>query len=472
MTGKAAQRPSKRDLTSGSLAGNLFRLAAPLAVGMVLHSFYALADAFWLGRWSKEALAAVGVSMPFLFISISVGMAFGNAGTALVSQYTGAGRHREADRAAGQTLLLLSILSVGVAAPMILLAPQLFDLVRVPGAVAGVATIYFRIVVLALPLTAFAMGYGAALRALGDTITVVIIGACANGLNIVLDPLLIFGWVGLPALGTGGAALASLVSQCLGALACYMLLRRRHAGLHVSLADLKPDWAILRKVMRIGLPLAISNSSTSVGFTVFQTMVNGLGTAVIGAFTLGFRLVHFFQVPSQAMAMAAAPVVGQALGAGKVKLARRAVWVSAALIALVMLLPFAVLMWQGKLVAQAFVSAPDVVEEAGKFFLIVPASSYFFGVLMVLMAAFYGSGHTRPALALAVVRLWLLRLPIAYVLGYGLGWGSIGVYTGMAIGNVLTAVAAFLLFRTRGWQSPVVAAAKPAGERMAPQQAN
>jgi len=454
--GTLSRAVGRRDLTSGPVVRNLLWLAAPVAVGMVLHALYNLVDAFWLGKWSKQALAAPGVSMPFFFFVIAFGTGLSTAGTALVAQHTGAGRHREADRAAAQTILLLCGLAVILGGPMLVLAPQLLRLARVPADVAPKAAVYLRILLPGLPLMAVTISYAAILRALGDTVTVVLIGVAANALNMVLDPVLIFGLAGAPSLGIGGAALATLTSQCIGAAACYALLRRHHGGLTITWADLRPDWPVLRKAFSVGLPVAVSNSVTSVGFAVFQTMINSLGTVVIGAFTIGFRVIHFFNVPSQAMAVAAAPVVGQALGAGKPALARRAVLVSAGLVAAVMFLPLAFLIWKGQLVARAFVNDPEVIAESRNFFLIVPASSYFFGVLMVLMAAFYGSGHTRPVMVLAILRLWVLRVPAGYLLAFVAGWGSRGVYAGMAIGNVTCALVAFWLFCTVRWQRAVV----------------
>ena len=461
-----ASRPSrKRDLTSGSLPKNLFRLAAPLAAGTAMHALYSIVDAFWLGGLGKEALGAPGVSMPLIFIVIAFAIGFGQGGSALVAQYTGAGRHREADVAAAQTILLLTAVAVAMAAPMMIFAPHLFALARVPRTVAVLASGYVRIFFLGIPMAAFTIACAAVWRALGDTMTMVIVGVVSNVINLLLDPLLIHGWRLIPSMGVNGAALASFISSAMAAAACVVLLRRGRAGLRLALADMKPARPVLREIARIGLPAAVSMSSNSFGFAVFHVMVNSLGANVIGAFTIGFRLTHFFAIPARAMAMAAAPVVGQALGAGKVALARRAVRMSVVLVAAGMFVPYALLMWQGELVARAFVDDAAVIAEAGRFFLVVPASSYCFGVLMVLMAAFYGSGHTRPIMFLSVLRQWGVRLPAAWLLGFIAGWGSMGVYLGLVIGNVSCACIALWLFRAGGWESAVVPVAASTSEQ-------
>ena len=450
----------QRDLISGSLTRSILRLSLPLAVGTVLQGLYSLTDAFWLGRVNKEALAAAGVSGPLIWLIVSLGTGFGSAATALVAQYTGAKRHGEANRVAGQALVLMVVWSTTLALPMAVLAPQVLRLFRVPGEMMPQAVDYLSLVALGLPLVSFTIAYGAVLRALGDTMTAVAIGIGANLLNLVLDPVLIFGWGAIPALGVRGAASATVLAQMLGALGCCGLLRRHHRGISITGADLRPDWPILRRIGSIGLPSAISNGSGSLGFSLFQGMINSLGTTVIGAFTVGLRVANLFQMPGQALGMAAAPIVGQALGAGRPALARRAIRVSATMAAIGMLVPVAFLMLEGQAVASFFTKDPDVVRETGRFFLIVPLSSYLFGIIMVLTAAFHGSGHTRPAMLLTLLRMWVLRLPAGYLLGFVLGWGSTGVYWGMVLGNAASAVLAYLMVRECHWQKGAIPPAR------------
>jgi len=452
MSSATPKPEGRRDLTEGSLLKNLFVLAAPLMVQMSIQAIYNLTDAFWLGKLSSLAVTAPGVSMPFVFISFALAIGFGNGGAALVSQYAGAGRHADADRAAGQTVLFLLVISSVLSLLVLLFTRPLLALVQVPEEVAETAIPYLRIFILGTPFIACAMAYGSALRALGDTLTVLYITAATSLLNLVLDPVLIF-WMDM---GVRGAAVASLIAQFTAAVACVVLMRKGRAGLKLSLGDMKPNMGMLRQIFNIGLPAGVSMSSNSLGFTVFQVLINRLGKSVIAAFTIGFRMTTFLSIPGRSMAMAAAPVVGQALGADKAKLAHRAVRLSVLMVALGMAVPYALMMWQGRLVTRFFVDDPDVIREAFRFFLIVPASNYFFTVIMVLSAAFYGSGHTWPIMVVSVLRQWALRVPLAFFFGYAIGWGSVGVYIGMGIANIICAVVMIWIFLAGDWAKAVI----------------
>jgi putative MATE family efflux protein len=450
----------RRDLTEGPLFWTMFRLAAPLAAGMFFRTLYNIVDAFWLGRLSKEALAAPGVSMPLIFTMLAFGLGFGSAATALVAQHTGAKQHREADRTAAQSLAVLTVVAFLIALPMIFFADSVLRLVRVPEEVVRVAAPYLSIYMMAMPLIGFTIGYDAVLRALGDTHTMVMVNVAANVVNAALDPLLIFGWGPFPAMGARGAALASAVAVTCSFAACVALLLRGRAGLRPRPRDFRPSGAILRRLFNVGAPAGLSMGLEGIGFTVFQVMINNLGAVVIGAFMIGARITNFLDIPAQCTALAASPVVGQALGAGKVPLARRAVYHSVTLVATVMFLPYALIMWKGGLVARAFTTDPEVIAETRRFFLILPISHYSIGVLSVLLAAYRGAGRTRPLLMLTILRQWIIRLPLCLLLGYALGLRSVGVYIGMAAANLICAVLAWWLFHSGGWEQAVI----PVGE--------
>ena len=464
----------RRDLTTGSLRRTLLTMALPIMAAQVLTSFYSLTDMFWLGKMAvgaKEALAAVGPTAALTFIVVAFGMGFGSGGTALVSQHTGARRHRDADVAAGQTILLLTCATAVASSLVFIFAPQVLRLLQTPPEVMPQALPFLRILLCSMPFIAFNIGYGSALRAIGDTLTMVMIQLCTNVLNFVMSPVLIFGLGPAPALGIRGAAFVTLFSSMLTAVISVILLRRGRSGLKLDLSDFRPNFAVIRLIFRIGLPAGVSMSSNSIGFLVLQGMINKLGATVMGAYTLGSRITEILSVPAGALAVSTAPVVGQALGAGKPEIARRAVRTSVMMYSFGMLIPQAVLMLEGQVVARGFTHDAGIISEAGRFFVLVPASNYCFNILMVVLSAFHGSGHTRPVMVLSLLRQWVLRIPLCLILCFGWGfipsYGSRGLYAGLVIGNVISAALAWWLFRTGAWDKPVV----PVGEAGEPQSA-
>jgi putative MATE family efflux protein len=460
MSSKPVDIRARQDLTSGPLGWSLLRLALPIAVGVWLQALYALVDALWLGKDNTTSLAAIGAATPVNFLTVAFGMGFANAGTALVAQFTGARQHRRAEQAAAQTITVLCSIVLTIAVCMQVLLPNVMVWLRVPEEVRPNGIAYLRIILAALPISAFTMAYGGVLRAVGDTVTVIVIVGVGNLLNVVLDPVLIFGWWGMPRMGVQGAATATAICQVSAAVACYVCLRKGRSGLVIQRSDWKPDWPLIGKTLRIGLPAAASGSSTSLGFAVQQSMVNMFGKVVMGAYTTGFRIIHMLDAPTQAMVGATAPIVGQALGAGKPELARKAAWTSAAWVAGIMFLPLAFLTWQGHWVATKIV--PDeVADELGRFFVFMPLSSYFFGVLSVLTAAFIGSGHTMPIMFLHMARLWALRIPLVWLFALRLALGSKGIYIGLAAANITSALLGLVMFLVIKWERAVVPLGSP-----------
>jgi putative MATE family efflux protein len=457
----------RRDLTKGSLPQTLLTMALPIMAAQVLSSLYSLTDMFWLGKMAvgaKEALAAVGPTAALMFVVFAFGMGFGSGGTALVSQHTGAKRHRDADAAAAQTMLLLTCATSLVAGLVFAFAPQVLRLLQTPPEVVPQALPFLRILLCGMPFIAFNIGYGSALRALGDTRTMVFIQFGTNLLNFGLDPVLIFGLGPFPRMGIRGAAIVSMFSSILTAVISVILLRRGRSGLRLALSDFRPNFPVIRMIFDIGLPAGVSMGSNSLGFLVLQGMINKLGPTVMGAYTVGSRITEIIGVPAGALAMSTAPVVGQALGAGKPELARRAVRTSVMMYALGMLLPQILVMLEGQVVARVFTRDAGIMEEAGRFFVLVPASNYCFNIFMVVMSAFFGSGHTRPAMVISLLRQWVLRIPVCMVLCFGWGvipsYGSPGLYVGLVIGNVASAAMAWWFFHALAWEKPVV----PVGE--------
>ncbi|MCK4596418.1 MATE family efflux transporter, partial [bacterium] len=275
-----SQNESRSHLLSGSIPGSLLRLSLPIMATFLLQTLYSMADAFWLGKLGREAISAPGISFPIIFLFVSFGAGFSVAGTSLVAQYTGSGQRDQANLAAGQTFIYLLFGAIFVSVVGMLVSDPILRLMHTPEDVFVNASAYLRIIFSGIPFMAISFVYGGIMRGVGDAVTPMIIDMAANLLNILLDPLLIFGWGPFPRMEVAGAATVTVCSRILASTACVILLLSGSRGLKVRWAQMRPRWKYLGRIMRIGMPAAVGQSGASLGFMVTQGFVNSFGSVV------------------------------------------------------------------------------------------------------------------------------------------------------------------------------------------------
>ncbi|MCK4412981.1 MAG: MATE family efflux transporter [Candidatus Eisenbacteria sp.] len=448
-------------MTKGPLTRGLFAVAWPVMLSFLLMTLYNLADAFWLGKLGKTALVAPTVTMNVFFLALSLAMGLGSGGTTLVSQYRGAGRFRAMGRAGGQTLILL--LAAGIILAVLLLAfarPLLLALQTPPDAFEQTLA-YMRWIVIGLPFMFIFFVYQGISTGMGDTKGPLRINMVTMLLNAALDPVLIFGWGPFPAMGVVGAALATFVARGLAGILGLHRLFRGELGFKLHLSDLRWDAKMAARILRIGVPMSLGQTGTALGFTLLIGLVNTFGSEVTAAFGIGHRIIHLVMIPAFGLSQASATAVGQNLGANQPERADRAVRISALIVGAV-LLPLTTLMFFfGAPISRIFISDPAVVQYGRDLFQVTAYSVFAFGFIMVLMGAFQGAGHTVPVMVLNLSRLWLIRIPAAYLLGIALAMGPLGIWWAMFLSNTLIAVAAGIWFAAGTWKRKMI---EPEGE--------
>jgi putative MATE family efflux protein len=445
-----------RDLTTGPLARNLFAVAWPVMISSLLQTLYNLADSFWLGKIGKSALVAPTVTMQVSFLAFAFAMGLGLGGSTLVSQYKGAGRPREMARAGGQTLLLLSVIGVGVMLIGLALARPMLQALQTPADAFDGTLVFLRWILIGVPFTFIFFVYSGVSSGLGDTLAPLRINLITVGLNAALDPVLIFGLGPFPRMGVAGAAIATCA--CQGFSAALGLWRLFHAeqGFRLRRGDLRWDRGMSARILKIGIPMSLGQAGTALGFTVMIGIVNAFGSAVTAAFGVGNRIINMALVPSMGLSQACGTAVGQNLGAGRPERAARSVWIGAGILT-VILLPICVLTFCfGATISRAFIGDPEVVQYGRDLFRITSFSVFAFGFVMVLLGAFRGSGYTVPVMVLNITRLWGLRVPGAYLLAKAWHMGPAGIWWSMSISNIVIAIAAMIWFGTGTWKRSVI----------------
>ena len=443
-------------IIGGSIIRTTLWLAWPIILGNIINISYNLVDTFWLGKLGKASLAAPTVSWPLIMLFYSIGMGFSFAGITLVSQYVGAGEYRLASRSAGHLLGFMLFLSLILSGTGFSLSPIILKLMGVPRDVLPLAINYISIIFAGIPIAFLGFGFNAILSGIGDTRTPTILGAISSGINVVLDPLFIFGWYGFPELGVVGAAVATVISRALLSVIGLVLLARGFRGLKLYPRDLIFESWWLKKVIVIGTPISIQQSANSLGFVVMMGLVSRLGTAIIATYGIGIRIIDIIQAFTWGIMRATSVMIGQNIGAEKYDRAEKIAYENMKLMFTILSLGALIIFLFRAHLFQVFINDPQVIEEGSRFLAIFLPSIPFFGIFFIVGAVARGSGHNLAFTIISIIRLWALRIGLTYVFSILMGMGSTGVWVAMTISNIGAGLLALAWVRMGTWKKRVI----------------
>lgn len=446
------QRADSELITDGSLVGATLALAMPMLLSAVLQNVQSLIDLFWVGRLGHEAVAAVAMAATILMLLYPMLMGLSTGTVALVSRAVGSGRMEEASAAATQSLLLSLVLGTLSALVGWFAAAPLFKLLGAEPDVARDGIVYLRIF-LAGSFTVYLLFIGnAALQGAGDAHTPMYVMMAANLLNIVLDPLLIFGIGPFPRMGVAGAAMATVISQALAASIALRVLLRGRSGVHARPAYWKPDLGMSWRILRIGIPGSGQMLSRSLMSLVLMGIVATSGTAAVAAYGTGLRFHYIILMPAFALGGAAATMMGQNLGAGKPARARKAVWVATWMDVGIMVLSSVALILLAPNLIALFNRDPEVVNIGARYLRIVSVFYVFAALGIVIGRGLNGAGDTVGPMVITIAALWGLQVPLAAWLSRMVTPPTDGVWWAISAAFVAQGLMVVLWFELGRWK--------------------
>lgn len=405
----------KASVSRQELVQAVWQLAWPVIVTLLLESLVGLVDTLMVGRLGANAVAAVGVGAQILN-SLSIAMTAVGTGTlALVARSIGAGQRDFAERVVAQSLLAAFVLSCACIVPVVVFADTVVGWFGVEPRVRELGTWFTRLVMFSIPQSAALFVIGSALRAAGDTRTPLWIGALVNVINVVGNYVLIFGALGLPPLGVRGSALATVIAFTVGMVFGLALLFRGRLTLRLEPHHFTLDFALIRRVLRIGYPAATEQLLMQVGFFLYLVFAARYGTSAVAAYFIGVRILALSFLPGYGFAAAAAALVGQNLGARQPSLARRSGWESNRLAVYLMSACGVAIIALARPIASAFVDDPAVIQDTVLFIWALGISQPFMAVDFTLGGALRGAGDTRFPLVAVFVGFYGCRLGCAYL---------------------------------------------------------
>ncbi|MEA3500457.1 MAG: MATE family efflux transporter [Candidatus Marinimicrobia bacterium] len=466
----------KTDLTTGNITKKLVKLSLPIMLSNLMMTLYNLVDAFWLGKTGSSAAGAVsvvGLTFPIVFFLISFGSGFTVAGTSLIAQYKGAKNEGNIKKVIGQFVTILFVFTIFFILINELLLEPILKLLNTPTAIFDIAKKYVHIILYGMIFMFVFFTYQSISQGFGDTVSPMKIQVITITLNIILDPLLIFGIGIFPKMGVVGAGIATLFARALAALIAIIFFYKKYNKFIPSLKDIIPIKSILKKIMNISIPASLAQSATSLGFVLLQGFVNTYGVTVISAYTIGNRMIGLFMMPAMGISRGLSSMIGQNLGAKKISRAKSSVRIAFYLIFTIMTLGCAGLFFFGEQLTVFFINDPKIIAIGGRMFKIVAFAANIFGIMFVFNGVFNGSGHTKSAMFYNMARLWLFRIPLVFLLSgkiieitflkssfllpffqavaleqntYEALWWS------MLISNILSTIWAYAVYKKGDWQ--------------------
>jgi putative MATE family efflux protein len=421
-------------------------------IGMSLQTIYMIADMVFVGRVGPDALTALAFNAPLFVLGLGVSFGLGTGVTSVIARSIGAGDKKAADNCAEHAMVLGLFMAAVVTMTGLRWGQGALAVLGVPTEIADQAWAYLRIMAGGFVFMMFSIFFGAILSGEGDMKTPVAIQGAGTILNIILDPVLIFGFD----MGVRGAALATVISQALGCVVfAYMLFAKDHAYVTFNAKDFQFSGSILRSIVKVGLPASFSFFIMAFLGSLFNRILVTFSGEAVAAFQIGLRLNQLFVLPLMAIAGALVTLVGMFLGAGRTDLVRQVVrYAMSRSVAAAVLVGAIFYLTAGQMIG-VFTRDPEILEVGTGMLHVVVFSYPFVAVAVLTGRILQGMGYGMPVMVISALRLLLIAGPLAWVSVFVLDKPLNWVWYALVIGSIGAAAVAAVWLR---WAFEVIEA--------------
>jgi len=443
---------TQQDFTEGSLSRGVVLLAIPMVLEMTMESVFAVVDIFFVARLGEDAISTVGLTEAILCLiyAVAIGLAMGT--TAMVARRIG-----EKDPEAAGTVAVQSIVLCGIVAALVglgggLTAPHLLRLMGASAEIVETGSGYTAILLATNAVIMLLFINNAIFRGAGDASLAMRSLWLANGINIVLDPCLIFGLGPFPEMGLTGAAVATTIGRGTGVLYQFSALSRKGGRIHLRPRNWRLVPPVMSRLIRVSAGGVLQFLVETASFVGLVRIVAYFGSTALAGYTIGIRIIIFALLPSWGMGNAAATLVGQNLGAKKPERAERSVLLTGFYNMLFLGTVSVIFITFARPMVSLFHSDPEVVATGVECLRIISYGYVFFAWGMVTVQCFNGAGDTMTPTWVNLFCFWIVQIPLAYFLARVLEWGPAGVFWAIAISYSVSAAVGFYLFRLGRWK--------------------
>jgi len=447
-----------KDLTKGNEAKIIFQFAVPMLLGNIFQQLYQLVNSVIVGRYlGKEALAAVGASGPIIFTLIALIIGFSIGATVVISQYFGAKNYEKVKYASDTINISFFFASLTLSIIGIACSGWIFKLMQLPPELMQSAKLYLSIFLSGLVIMFGFNGTLAILRGIGDSKTPLYFLIISVFANILFDLLfiIVFKW------GIAGAAISTILAQAIAFATAIIYLNKNHSIIKFNIREFKFDKAIFKQSLKIGLPTGIQQTFVGLGGMALMGIVNTYGTIVIAGYAAAMRVDQLATLPAMNFSSALSGFVGQNLGAKKfdrIKAGLRATFLMSA--AFCLAITIIVVFWGDHIMAM-FTTNPEVIKVGHRYLIIVSLFYIFFSTMFTLSGMLRGAGATIVPMFITLFSLWLVRVPLAYLLSKYTNLGSDGIWWAIPIAWIIGTIGSYIYYKMGKWKTHGVTIHKP-----------
>jgi putative MATE family efflux protein len=429
-----------KDLTNGNIFRLLLAFSAPMLLTNLLQTGYSIINTIWVGKAvGDNAVGAIAVSSPIVFITIALASGFTMSTTILVAQYYGAKDYKMVERIVNNSFSICMIAGVVLTILLIILGDPLLRLMGTPKEIFSEASSYLTISLIAFTFSFMTFMTSSILRGVGDTLTPLFFSVVGLIVNAILDPFMIIGIWPFPKMGLDGAAYASLISQLVALIMSIIYLNRKKHVVSFNPRKLTLDWKLTKRILALGLPSMIQQSLLTLGAFFITGIVNSFGAAATSAFGAAQRLENVVIMPAISLSAASSALTGQNLGAGKPERIKEVFKSGVILTTIVTLVLTVFLVLIPKTLLSMFVSDATVLNIGAGYLRIIGAAYIPFAIMFISNGVINGIGQTMVTLVVSLCTLWVFRIPFATVLSRT-GLGIKGIWLGVSISFIAGAL--------------------------------
>ncbi len=450
---KLALSGKEQEFTSGSIRRAVFMLSVPMILEMLMESIFAIVDILYVSQVSVNAVATIGLTESVITLVYAVAIGLSMAATAVVARRVGEKDLKGASQATVQVLLLGVLVAVIISVVGILYPKEILALMGAEPDLIAEGYGYTKVllggnitIMLLFLINAVFRGAGNASMAMWTLIL-------SNGLNIILDPMFIFGFGPIPAYGVEGAAIATTIGRGSAVVFQLAVLFYGYSKIKIRLKDLVLRASVMLNLIKVSLggigQFLIGTSS----WVFLMRIMSEFGSEVLAGYTIAIRVMMFTLMPAWGMSNAAATLVGQNLGAKQPDRAEASVWKTGKYNAWFMGIVSIIYLVFAPDIIKLFNTTPDVVKYGSLCLRIIAAGYVFYGYGMTVIQSFNGAGDTKTPTYINFICFWMFQLPFAYLIAITLDFGPVGVFWAITLAEILIAVIAILWFRRGKWKT-------------------